>query len=56
MTSVPSSRTVPWVGLRILLMQWISVVLPAPLGPMMEISCGLHISRSMPFRISTSLE
>ncbi len=55
-TSVSSIRTVPLDGDRSLFRQWMSVVFPAPLGPMTEMSCGLHISMSMSFRMERSLE
>ncbi len=53
-TSLSSISTVPLVGDRSLLRQCIRVVLPAPLGPMTDMSWGLHISRSIPFRMSVS--
>ena len=53
-TSFSSISTVPLVGDRSLLRQCIRVVLPAPLGPMTDMSWGLHISRSIPFRMSVS--
>ena len=47
-TSIPSTMTVPPVGLSILLMQWINVDFPTPLGPRIEMTCGSAMSRVIP--------
>ena len=51
-TSRPWKRTLPPLGSTSLLMQRISVDLPAPLGPMMAKKSSASTSKEMPFRIS----
>ncbi len=53
-TSMPSMSTLPSVGSRILLMQYMKVDFPTPLGPSMHTSPGSDISRLIPFQILVS--
>lgn len=55
-TSTSLKRTVPPFGSTSLLMQRMSVDLPAPLGPMMAKKSSASTSNEMPFRISGPAE